>query len=567
MRHSRVQIIIYSALTLLALLPVATLTHGQGIQEEVTVTAEFQPSIPSISKIGLEPPQGETEIKLPEMFYQNIARPIAITLTPENIAPVKLVGEPQKKLYRNYLKAGLGTYKTPLLEFYAGSLRSKEYSVGIHLKHLSSSGKIDDYPITNNSLNLIEIDGQKFLNNHTLSGDLGYRRNVVHHYGFKIGDFDVPDLPNSYSFNDDMLKQRFTRFNGSIGIKSNYKSDDMLNHFARIKGRYVKDLFETSEVGFTLNAGADKMFELLDFTDNESLSLPLDIQYVRYNDSLITQNNTLITLKPSIGASFNEYSLRVGLNLNFKLDTLSKAYLFPFVEGRLQLIENALIANIGITGGIRRQSFDELSDINPFVQSILPLQYTRDKFVFYGGLKGRISSSVDLNVQVKSSFVADAIFFVNDFSSVPYNRFTLVNDDGNVIEIRAEAQYRMADKVNARAYGEYVSWNLDNLKYAYHTPSLKVGADISYELQNKIVTKLNILYRGKQYARIVNSSDAYEDVEIKGFADMSISLEYRYTKVLSAFLNFNNITNTRHFIYYNYPSYRFNVMGGVTYSF
>lgn len=563
----RYQVSFVSLIIAVIFLSLFSVSNAQDIQEEVTVTAEFEPSIPIVSKLSMEPPQEENEVKIPSMVYNNQASPIPISLSPENIAPVKLVGEPQKKLYRNYVKAGLGTYSTPLLEFYAGSLRSKEYSMGVHFKHLSSSGKIEGYPLTNNSLNLLSINGQKFLNQHTLSGDVNYKRNVVHHYGFKIGDFDVLEAPVSYIFTDDMLRQRYNRINGGVRIESNYKDDDMLNHFAAIRGGFINDLFGTSESGFKVSGGANKQFELLDFTDNQKIGLTADVQYTRYKDSVITQNNTHIALTPSIGTSFNEYSMTIGLNLNFKLDTVSKAYLFPFVEGKLKIIEDALTAHAGITGGLRRQSFDEMSNENPFVQSVLPLEYTRDKFTFYAGLRGRISSFVDISAHVKSSFVENAYFFVNDFSQVPYNRFTLVHDNGKVLEFRADAQFRSAEKVTIKAFGEFVSWQLDSLKNAYHVPLMRIGTDITYQLQNKIIARMNLTYHGNQYARVVNTSDMYEDIKIKGFADVSLGLEYRYTKVLSGFLNFNNITNTRYFKYYNYPSYRFNIMGGITYSF
>ncbi len=563
----RNQIRFVSLIIAVTFLFIFSVSNAQNIQEEVTVTAEFEPSIPIVSKLLMEPPQGESEVKIPTMVYKNQARPIAITLNPENIAPVKLVGEPQKKLYRNYVKAGLGTYTTPLLEFYAGSLRSKEYALGVHFKHLSSSGKIEGYPLTNNSLNLLSVNGKKFLNQHTLSGDVNYRRNVVHHYGFKTGDFDVLEAPVYYIFTDDMLRQRFNRIDGGVGIKSNYKDDDMLNHFASIRGGFINDLFGTSETGFKVSGGVDKQFELLDFTDNQKISLTTDVQYTRYKDSVLTQNNTHIALMPSIGTSFNEYSMTVGLNLNFKLDTLSKAYLFPFVEGKLKIINDALTAHVGITGGLRRQSFDGLSNENPFVQSVLPLKYTRDKFIFYAGLRGRISSFVDISAHVKSSSVENAYFFVNDFSQVPYNRFTLIHDNGKVLEFRADAQFRSSEKIIIKAFGEVVSWQLDSLENAYHVPATRIGTDITYQLQNKIIARINLTYNGDQYARVVNTSDMYEDIKIKGFADISLGLEYRYTKVLSGFLNFNNITNTRYFKYYNYPSYRFNIMGGITYSF
>lgn len=538
--------------------------YSQTINEEVTVIGAFEPKIPDANKINIEPPSSETTVNLPVMTYSNRPDQMLVTLKPESIGAVKLVGEPHKKLYSNYVRAGFGTYTTPFVDLYANSLRSKTHSLGVHLKHISSSGEIEGYPIANNSLNLIDLYGDRFLDQHTLSANLGYRRNAVHHYGFLTSHFPESE----YIFEDEDLKQRFNRIHGTVGIKSNYSQTDRFNHFAKVKFTNINDLFETRESNIDLSIGAEKQFELLEFTDNQQIGLLGDIGFTSYKDSTLTQNSTLISLKPFISTSFNEYSIKAGLNINFKLDTVSQAFLFPFVEGRLRIIEDALVVHAGITGGISRQSFDALSDMNPYVQSILPLEYTRDKFTIYGGVKARVGSNIDFNGIIRSTSIANASFFVNDYSVLPYNRFTLVHDDGQLTEVRLEAQFHSAEKMLLRAFTEFKIWSLDSLPEAYHTPALKFGIDAMYQIQNKIILRANVALNSQQYALAPPSTEqGPESVLLKGFADISFGVEYRYTKVLSGFINFNNVTNTRYFVWNNYPSYKFNLMGGVAYSF
>lgn len=52
---------------------------------------------------------------------------------------------------------------------------------------------------------------------------------------------------------------------------------------------------------------------------------------------------------------------------------------------------------------------------------------------------------------------------------------------------------------------------------------------------------------------------------LKGMADINIGAEYRYTKFLSVYANFNNVANFRYYRWDNYPSQRFNFMFGVTF--
>jgi hypothetical protein len=50
------------------------------------------------------------------------------------------------------------------------------------------------------------------------------------------------------------------------------------------------------------------------------------------------------------------------------------------------------------------------------------------------------------------------------------------------------------------------------------------------------------------------------------FFDFNLGIEYHYTKILSLFLQFKNLTASRYLIWNQYPAYRFQVMAGLTYA-
>ena len=54
---------------------------------------------------------------------------------------------------------------------------------------------------------------------------------------------------------------------------------------------------------------------------------------------------------------------------------------------------------------------------------------------------------------------------------------------------------------------------------------------------------------------------------LDGIVDLNLGLEYRYTKKVSAFINFNNIASTRYERWQDYPTQRFNVLGGLKVAF
>jgi outer membrane receptor protein involved in Fe transport len=98
---------------------------------------------------------------------------------------------------------------------------------------------------------------------------------------------------------------------------------------------------------------------------------------------------------------------------------------------------------------------------------------------------------------------------------------------------------------------------------------------MDYNMQDKFLLKAELFTFSKMYAPAYQHSTDNNGLkvvtqvaeEIKGAVDLNLGVEYRYSKVLSGFINLNNILNQRYYKYYNYPSYRFNLMLGITYSF
>ncbi|MBV2246771.1 MAG: hypothetical protein KUL83_06385 [Lentimicrobium sp.] len=533
---------------------------AQSLNEQVTVVAAYEPSIPEVNKINANPAAEETEVKLPKLSYGITPTPLEPGFTPDVIPSVRLTGEPLERLYRNYARIGFGNYTTPYAEFWATSLRNKSYGLGLHIKHLSSSGEIKDYAKSNNSLNLVELQGQKFFENHTLNANLGFRRNVVHHYGFKPALYEIP-------MNEDDLKQRFNRLSAGAEFASHYKEKDKFNHAAQLNFNSIGDKFDTRESTLNLKLSADKQFELFSITEYQQAGIEGNLSFTQYHDSVKRQGSSLVSFKPYLATRFNEYTFKVGVDLSFVGDSASKAHLFPFAEASLEVIDEALTLYAGINGTIQRRGFDALSDENPFVQSILPLKYTREKFVFYAGARARAGRLINLYASFKAASVENEPFFVNDFSQYPRRRFTVIYDDAGHLAGRFEAEFNQAEKLNIKAFVAFDSWNTQREAEAWHKPTTTIGGSIWYNLGDKIIGKASLQVKAKQTARLLNASDEPYAVTVNGYTDLSLGLDYRYSRLLTAFLKFNNILGSRYYYWYDYPGYRFNMMAGISYSF
>ena len=93
-------------------------------------------------------------------------------------------------------------------------------------------------------------------------------------------------------------------------------------------------------------------------------------------------------------------------------------------------------------------------------------------------------------------------------------------------------------------------------------PSFEASLGFKYNLRNKILVRGDLSYNGKRYAM----NRAAETITLKGYPDLNLGVEYRYRKILSFFLNFNNIVSVRYQPWNQYPTQGFFIMGGFSYS-
>ena len=70
---------------------------------------------------------------------------------------------------------------------------------------------------------------------------------------------------------------------------------------------------------------------------------------------------------------------------------------------------------------------------------------------------------------------------------------------------------------------------------------------------------------GKRYAK--NLSDIANPIELKAIWDINLGLEYKYSNVLSAFLDIHNLLAQQYYTWNQYPNQKFNLMLGISYKF
>lgn len=542
-------------LLLLLLLLIYTAVQAQKVQSDsVIVNTVFQPTIADAYKINDNPQAVDSVVKKPPMSYAISPKVVSTTFSVDPIRPAVMVNEPLTKLYRSLLKLGIGTYTTPYGEYFYNNLRSKELNWGLHLKHISSAATLENTGTADYSDNLATIYGKKFLRKHTLGGELGYKRNVLHFYGYD---------PLANTIEDDAVtRQQFNYIAPQLRLASHYTDSSKTNYKARLRYYKLTDNYNASED----NVLAEASFKT--YVEGQRLDVGISVDHYHNKDAIDTTNNTIVQLSPSFSANGRKWSTSLGVTLCTDIASKSKFYFYPSIDFNYDIIDNILVPYAGLSGGLQKNSLKSLSDENPFIETALPVVNTSKAYDLYGGIRGTIGSKVYYNARASLARHNNMLFYVTNFAApILDNRFNVVADDVDVTTLHGELQFQADEKLKLSAKGDLFSYKMGYLPQAWHKPGMQMTFSANYNLADKIVAKADVFVYGKRHAFGQDIESNGSAVELKGVTDINIGLEYRYTKILSAFINFNNLASTRYYKWYNYPTHRINILGGVTYAF
>lgn len=541
--------------------------------EEITVVAPFDPIIPDAFKVSQNPAIDDTVTTVPTMNYSVMPRMADVKPTIDPLPAVKLVAEPLSKLYRNYIKAGAGNYASLFGELYMSSLRSRQYHAAVRLKHQSASGSMDEYGPAANSRNEADVTATKYFDEYILSGKLNYKRDGFHLYGFKPTDF-----PDTLVEKDD-LKQWYQTFGINTTLASNYKAKDELNHSFGLAYYHMAGLNKIKENNLKITATFDKRYDLLHLEEDQVLGINAGYNFLNQNDTSGHINSGIFLLNPFIKATYKEYSFMAGFKLYISNDSVTKANFYPVAEAKLELIPGALKLFAGIGGGMERSTLQYLTTQNQYLSAIVPWNYIYDDFNINGGFQSNISRSFNFNGRISASTYENYPLFITDTSAYLLNSFTVLYDNVSTVSLKGELEFVKSARLRLAVNGTYTHYKTYNEEYAWYKPTYVFEFSGRYDIQNKIIFTASATVNGSVWAQVpqllpenhmgISNKNhyAFEAQKLDGWVDINLGTEYRFTKALSFWLNFNNLSGSKYFKYYNYRSYGFNLLGGVSYSF
>lgn len=457
--------------------------------------------------------------------------------------------EKLNKFYGNYVKAGFGNYLTPYLEGFFNNKRNDRYAIGAHVKHLSSRNGPVDKQNSGSSENVIGLYGKLFTKPLTFTGDLRYKRDKVHFYGYQPGlEVDKKDIEHIYN-----------SFNLKAGMQSN-SSNENLFYKMNTSLNYIADNYDAKESQVGLNfEGRYRMSEILE------VRLKSDLYLTKLEDMGSVSRN-LFRVTPTFTTVFEPIELTAGINVVYENDSLAnanKVHFYPKAEATYHITKEIKIYG-GVDGDISRKSLQYFADENPFMNQNVPVFNTNKTMEFYGAIEGKVFKMLSFKGGFSAGNYKNMYYFVN--SAIDSSKFDIVyeNENTSLLNLYGEIGISKSEVFNLVFRTDIYSYGTDTLEEAWHKPNFGLSLIGSYNIYDKILLSAQLAALGG-----IEGYNAQSDVSksLDTIVDLGLKAEYLFSERASAFLTFNNIlgNNNERFLYY--PSRKLMVMAGVTYSF
>ncbi len=547
--------------------------NGQeGINKEVRVVKAYNPTISDAFKARFIPVLDDT-VKVETSFnyyIEPIKQPIQFRL--KSLESVSLRSEPKPELKHSYVRAGFGNFWTPMAEMDINTTRNQKTSMGFNMSHFSSQGRIkmpDDQKVyAGFAENKIKLYGSKINRNSTLSGNLHFDEDHHFLYGYNTDTLSDNTLvtPAALRFmsKDSLPYQQFLTVGTAIRLKSDDKNRNGFEYQVDIKYDYLNKLYRDlvsenpeGEHGGGLDFAFSHELKKLTYGAESSAEYFYRIRSV---DSLGTM---VLKLDPWIGFNWEIVELIAGARMAVnRFD--ATPYFFPRVKMEVN-ITNTVIPYVGLDGYYENNNLLTIKRENPYIVDDLEVDPTIHRFIAYGGLRGRFLPKAAFNLYIKYEDVKDWHFYVVDTTNPQRKRFDVVNDDGSLLSMGGEIGIHPSQKLGFILKGNYYSYTLDSLQYAWHKPEWDISFSARYFFMKKVTLQADVYLLGNQY--VPSEGIVGQAQELDGLIDINLSGEYHINSNLSAFARVNNIISDHYYAWSNYPIQGLNFLLGASFSF
>ena len=419
--------------------------------------------------------------------------------------------------------------------------------LNIYAKHVASESKRDFQKFSSTN---VRLSGYfKSGNNLQWDAGLGMKRDRTYKYGY---------LPATLVFPTDSLKQSFQTISGRIAFHNINKTEFGLTYAPEIKIDVFSDNLKNSESNTIVNAPLQKTIG-----KEFAVNLGITFDLTRFSpENKTAVNNTMYYISPSVLYKTSQINAQVGIRPSWDN---GKFKMFPNILADISTTDKRFTFQAGWTGYIRKTTYQYLAGQNPWLwlPGTLRNTWIEERFA---GFKGTAGDHFSYAAKVGFNKLNNQPLFINDTSAAGDGKsFNVVYEDKmNVVNFSGEFGYNAGEKfsmITGLIFNQFSGFQ--SQAKAWGMIPLELKTNLRLQIIKDLWLKTDLFaWSGSKYLKKDNTPG-----KLDGAFDLNAGLEFKITKNINLWTQFNNLFNKEYQRWNQYPVYGFNFVGGVVFSF
>ena len=540
----------YRFIIIYCLLPVATFAQKDTLKKRTTIdiNSAYKPVLRNAVKINFSATHLNADTTRPNLTYNIPAQNLFYSYQPISLKPLALVMDTNLYLgLRNYVKVGYGNFSTPYVSAGFSFGDGKKFLANVYADYISSKGKIlyQDY-----SRLQLKAAGSYFMPANEVYAGVNVRLNENFLYGYDT---------SKYTYTKKDVRQQFQDISFKGGIRNTVTGEYGINYNPNIQVSNFTNVNKLTETSIVVTAPVEKQFgEAFAF----KVEAKADITSYTTKSSFpnVKLNNNVFHVASSLVFSTPRFSINGGITPTW--DNGNFVWL-PNVFAEAFIKENVFAFQAGWVGRYTKNTYRNLVEINPYLKTITAQVNTKE-IEYYAGIKGTLGRHFNFNAKAGYVTYTNLPFFIND-TTTDSKAFIISNETRvNNFKVHGDVSYISKEKfaVTAGVTLNGYTGMKSNAK-AWHTIPMEFTSSLRWWAFKQVLLKADFYAFGAgHYLDKGNISKVYNPG-----SDLSAGIEFKINKTFSAWMDVNNILNTKYERWHNYEVYGLNLMGGVRVNF
>jgi hypothetical protein len=273
-------------------------------------------------------------------------------------------------------------------------------------------------------------------------------------------------------------------------------------------------------------------------------------------------NNTMYYISPSVLYKTSQINAQVGIRPSWDN---GKFKMFPNILADISSSDKRFTFQAGWTGYIRKTTYQYLAGQNPWLwlPGTLRNTWIEERFA---GFKGTAGDHFSYAAKVGFNKLNNQPLFINDTSAAGDGKsFNVVYEDKmNVVNFSGEFGYNAGEKfsmITGLIFNQFSGFR--SQAKAWGMIPLELKTNLRLQIIKDLWLKTDLFaWSGSKYLKKDNTPG-----KLDGAFDLNAGLEFKITKNINLWTQFNNLFNKEYQRWNQYPVYGFNFVGGVVFSF